>query len=352
MHLKTQKVSFSFCAVCDNELLKCEAIKTKNPAKGGFNPKIFGDDVYIALIIIMGLIFLSRMRISVFQYAKLEYMADLSNDYKRIEVESSPNTKAYCWTVGNEQNHPLFLVPGFTGTHTDMMRLAELLSAKYFVIVPDMPGWGESPRFAEKLTIENYTAYVKSLFDQLGISQITYVGHCMGATIGIEFTNQFPENIKQLFLITTPYLSGTFYNKLLVFDTGLALRFPRKVRPLFYLWRNRFFGAAANVFIIKVTGKMRKLKLIMHYVLIQGEPNEDSIEETWSSMIHYDYKRLTNVKSPVHIIHGNEDILTTKSQMKKLHEFLPSATVNFVLHAGHMPPIENPQGVAEAILKY
>jgi pimeloyl-ACP methyl ester carboxylesterase len=97
---------------------------------------------------------------------------------------------------------------------------------------------------------------------------------------------------------------------------------------------------------------MRKLKLIMHYVLVQGEPNEDSIEEAWFSMIHYDYKKLANVKSPVHIIHGNEDILTTKGQMEKLHQFLPSATVDYVLNSGHMPPVENPKGVAEAILKY
>lgn len=279
-------------------------------------------------------------------------MADLSNDYQRIEVSSSPQTKAYCWTVGEKNNSPLLLASGFTGTHTDLMNIAKDLSKKYFVVVPDMPGWGESPRFSGKLTIENYTTYIKSLLDQLGISEITYVGHCMGATIGIEFANQFPENLKQLFLITTPYLSGTFYNKLLVFDAGLAIRFPRKVRPLFYLWRNRFFGATANIFIIKIVGKMRKLKLIMHYVLVQGEPNEDSIEEAWFSMIHYDYTKLAHVKSPVHIIHGNEDILTTKGQMKKLHSFLPSATVDYVLHSGHMPPVENPQGVAEAILKY
>ena len=38
--------------------------------------------------------------------------------------------------------------------------------------------------------------------------------------------------------------------------------------------------------------------------------------------------------------------------MEKLHQFLPSATGDFVLHTGHMPPVENPQGVAEAILKY
>jgi pimeloyl-ACP methyl ester carboxylesterase len=279
-------------------------------------------------------------------------MADLSENSNRIEVESSSNTSAYCWTVGDKNKPPLFLVSGFTGTHTDLMTVANGLTQKYFVIVPDMPGWGESPRFAEKLTIENYTAYVKSLFDQLGISQITYVGHCMGGTLGIEFVNQFPEKIKQLFLITTPYLSGTLYNKLLVFDTDLALRFPKRIRPLFYLWRNRYFGAVANIFIIKVVGKMRKLKLIIHYVIVQGQPNEDSIEEAWFSMIHYNYKKLANVKSPVHIIHGNEDILTTKGQMEKLHQFLPSATVDFVLHAGHMPPIENPQGVAEAILKY
>ena len=224
-------------------------------------------------------------------------MAEMNES--RIEVESSPKTKAYCWTVGNRENPPLFLVPGFTGTHTDLMAIAKDLTSKYFVLVPDMPGWGESPRLPEKLTIENYTVYVKSLLEQLGIPQITYVGHCMGATIGIEFANQFPETIKQLFLITTPYLSGTLYNKLLVFAADTALRFPKKIRPLFYLWRNRFFGMVANIFIIKIAGKMRKLKLIIHYVLVQGQPNEDSIEEAWVSMIHYDYERLTNVKVPL-----------------------------------------------------
>jgi hypothetical protein len=38
------------------------AIKTKNPAKGGFNPNYFGEYVYIALIIIVNLKLLSRIR--------------------------------------------------------------------------------------------------------------------------------------------------------------------------------------------------------------------------------------------------------------------------------------------------
>jgi len=50
----------------NDKFLKCEAIKTKNPAKGGSNPKFFGVNVYIALIIIVNLIFLSRMEIKVF----------------------------------------------------------------------------------------------------------------------------------------------------------------------------------------------------------------------------------------------------------------------------------------------
>jgi len=278
-------------------------------------------------------------------------MADLSNDYNRIEVSSSPKTKAYCWTVGDKNNPPLLLVPGFTGTHTDLMRTAEVLAKKYFVIVPDLPGWGESPRFSEELTIENYTTYIKSLLDQLGISKITFVGHCMGATVGIEFTNKFPEKLKELFLVSTPYL-GELAGKLLTFDADLAVRFPKKIRPLFYLWRNRFFGVIANIFVIRTVSKMKKLKLMIHYILVQGEPSEDSIEEAWRSLIHYDYKRLENATVPIHIIHGNEDILINKGQAKKLYSFLPSATVDYVLHCGHMPPVENPEGVAEAILKY
>jgi pimeloyl-ACP methyl ester carboxylesterase len=279
-------------------------------------------------------------------------MADLSKDYQRIEVESAPNLKAYCWTVGDKNNPPLLVVPGFTGTHTDLMPIAEDLAQKYFVIVTDMPGWGESSRFPQELSVENYVTYLKSLIDQLKIPKISYFGHCMGATLGIEFTNRFSDNLKELFLLSTPYLGGTLYNKFLILDADLAIRFPKKIRPLFYLWRNRYFGAIANIFVIRVIGRIRKLQLILHYVLIQGEPNEDSIEEAWRSLMHYDYKRIENIKIPVHIIHGNEDILITKKQVEKLHGFLPSATVDFVLNSGHMPPVENPKGVSEAILKY
>jgi pimeloyl-ACP methyl ester carboxylesterase len=279
-------------------------------------------------------------------------MADLSNGYKRIEVSSSSKTKAYVWTTGDKNNPPLILVPGFTGTHEDLMPVAKTLTRKYFVIVPDMPGWGESPRFSEELNVENYIAYLKSLLDQLGISQITYVGHCMGATLGIEFANKFPENLKQLTLISPPYLGGTLANRLLIFHADLAARFPRAVRPLFYLWRNRFFGIAANIFVIKIKSKIKKLRLIVHYILIQGDPSEDSIEETWRSLMHYNYKRIENVKVPVHVLHGNEDILIPKKQVQKLYDFIPSATVFYVSDCGHMPSVENPQGLAEAILQY
>lgn len=279
-------------------------------------------------------------------------MANLSKNYQKIEINSSPTTKAYVWTVGDKNNPPLLIVPGFTGTHTDLMSIAEDLSQKYFVIVTDMPGWGESPRFPEELNVENYVKYLKALIDQLEISKIAYFGHCMGATLGIEFANQYPENLKELFFLSTPYLGGTLATKLLIFDADLAVRFPKKTRPLFYLWRNRWFGMAANIFVIRVKSKIKKVQLITRYILIQGEPNEDSIEESWRSLMHYDYKRIENVKIPVHIIHGNEDILINKKQVTKFHSFLPSATVNYVLDSGHMPPVENPKGVSEAILKY
>jgi len=278
-------------------------------------------------------------------------MADLSKSYQRIEIKGSENTKAYCWTVGNKENPPLLLVPGFTGTHTDLMAVADGLTSKYFVIVPDFPGWGESPRFSQGLTIENYAAYVKSLIDQLKFTKITYAGHCMGATVGIEFANQFPQNLKTLFLLSTPNLAG-LYNKLLFFAADSALHFPKKIRPLFYLWRNRYTCALANIFVIRCVGKMRKLKLIMHYILVQGDAPEDSIEEAWVSLIHYNYKKIANIKAPTHIIHGNEDILITKKQVEEMCGFLPTATVDYVLNCGHMPPVENPKGVAEAILRY
>jgi pimeloyl-ACP methyl ester carboxylesterase len=215
-----------------------------------------------------------------------------------------------------------------------------------------MPGWGQSPRFKQELTIENYAIYVKSLIDQLKIPKITYAGHCMGASLGVELGVKIPEKLEQIFLISTPNLGDTFYHKLLLFAADTSIKFPKPVRPLFYLWRNRLFGATVNIFVIRVIGKMRKLKLIWHYIVVQGKPDEQSIEEAWKDMIHFDFSKIKDIKVPVHLIHGNEDLLIPKKRVNEVLSFLPTATIDYVLDSGHMPPVENSKGVAEAILRY
>ena len=62
--------------------------------------------------------------------------------------EFSPDGKfSYSfWRDDNTKKPPLVLLPGFTGTHGDLTEFAEQFKKDFDVIIPDLPGWGDSPK--------------------------------------------------------------------------------------------------------------------------------------------------------------------------------------------------------------
>lgn len=256
------------------------------------------------------------------------------------------------WVVGNPKNPPLLLIHGFTGTHRNLLEMTEKLKEHFFVIVPDLPGWGASPRFAEHLTIHNYAKYLKELLDSIPIKKISIVGHCMGATLAIEFTYLYPEMVKKLILVSTPYLEGTMSSALFKHFSQWANHSPKKLRRLFYFWRFRGFGFPFAMVAMKYRTWHKKLKIEAEALADQSREHEDSVEEGWYSLVHYDYEKVKKITMPVHLLHGDEDILVSPEQAVKLQKLFPKATLDFLPHAGHVPPVETPQTLDSYIVKY
>lgn len=261
-------------------------------------------------------------------------------------------TNDYYWVLGNKNNPPLLLIHGYTGTHNDLLEFADHLREKYFVIVPDLPGWGKSPRFPDTLSIENYAVYLKSLLDSLKIHKTTIVGHCMGTAISIELAYRYPTIAEKIILISTPYITGTMNEKVFLHLANVTQHSPKRIRRIFFIWRSRLIVIPLGFYFIKVRGFKKKLRLMKHYIKIQPFQKEDTVEENFESGIHYKYEKVKLIKSPIHLIHGYDDVIINRDDAIKFHQLIPSSTIEFIPHAGHVPPMETPQSLATLILRY
>ncbi len=272
--------------------------------------------------------------------------------YKRITKKSfSPekNVVDYYWVCGDELNPYLLFLPGYTGTHKDLLEMAEILKEKYFVIIPDLPGWGDSQPLYQRLTLTTYADYLNKLVKFAGLQKLIVCGHCMGATLAIELANKYPELVKVLFLISTPYIQDTLSESMFLHLADLSEYSPRPFKGFFFLWRSRVFSIPLSFFILKFRSFRKLIRVTFKTAFSQTKQDEKAVEENWISLIHFDYKKIMKLKMPIYLIYGDQDLIINKTQANKFHDLLPQASLYFIPHAGHLPPVETPKSLAKYI---
>lgn len=260
------------------------------------------------------------------------------------------NTYRY-YIQEDSKNPPLILFYGYTGVHKDFLWLAEQLKKDFFIIIPEFPGWNKSPRFNEPLTVRNYAKHFKKLFEHLGIEKLNLFGHCFGAVVAIEYVYLYPETVRELILVSTPYLGGRTerFHKFLV---RMAERSPRSIRPVFFFWRSRLLSVPFDFYAIKLRSFEQKLARVKEHIFKQFFEPEDAVEENWISFIKFNFNKVKNIKHQVRLIHGAKDVLVSTTQATKLQKLLPRASLDIIVEAGHVPPVESPEELLALIRKY
>ncbi|HNB81291.1 MAG TPA: alpha/beta hydrolase [Chitinophagaceae bacterium] len=95
----------------------------------------------------------------------------------------------------------LVLLHGFGEDHRIWKFQQEGLSASYTLLLPDVPGSGESPIPEEKITMELMAECVRDLLVQEEVEQAILLGHSMGGYSTLAFAEAYPERLQAFGLI-------------------------------------------------------------------------------------------------------------------------------------------------------
>lgn len=246
--------------------------------------------------------------------------------------------------VEGGQGEPVLLVHGLAGSKENWYPTAAKLTDRYQVLIPDLPGFGESPdsadgRYQVDVQVERLHAFVAAK----GWSRFHLAGHSMGGHIAGLYAARYPEQVRSLSLVNAagvPFPRNAFQAELEAggnpfaatdlesLDRFLAMAF---AKPPFAPARVRAAYAA------RIAKRAPLWRGILRQLIAEDQRYRLQAE-------------LPNIQAPTLVLWCDQDQLLDVASTAAFQAGLPSADIEVLKGCGHMTPMEAPSDTAKALI--
>ena len=201
------------------------------------------------------------------------------------------------------------------------------------VITYDIRGFGNSDAGKEDFSIELFTKDLISLMDALKIDKTILCGLSMGGYIALNAVENYPERFNALILSDTSCKADTTEAK------------EKRMKAIENITNNgvekyaeesimKFFTSQS------ITGKTEEVDLVKEMIL-KSSPKSLCDTLRALSVRKQTCSSLSDIKVPVLILVGKEDIITPPAEGQFMHERIKASTLKIIESAGHLSNIEN-----------
>ncbi len=240
----------------------------------------------------------------------------------------------------------IMLLHGYDANRSVWLKTAKQLTPHFHVIIPDLPGWGDSTRLAGasysvKLQAHRLYAFVHTL----GLRSFTLVGQSMGGAIAGIYAAEHPQTVSGLVLMDSFGLSAkpnafshqaqTGHNPYL-FESKAGFH---RLQRLLFAKPPQVPGRFVDV-------RVERNKASHAFLQEAFQPLDRSGH---SDALDADLGKLT---MPVTGIWCRQDKVTDISALNTLRSGLthsPDIGATVINHCGHMPQLEQPKETARII---
>lgn len=252
-------------------------------------------------------------------------------------------------TGGKKDGPPLVLLHGYGGSSADWLLAARYLTPNFHVIVPDLPGWGDSTRIAG--ADYGYAAQVDRLHgfvEALHLGQIALAGHSMGGAIAGLYAAKYPKDVAALVLVDSAgvrFKKNAFVREL---ETGRS-PFDIDDRAEFQHLESMLFADPPSV-----------PPRIQDVFVDRSKQNRAFRDQVLREITAPDTRfalepKLADITAPTHALWCMQDQIIDPSALDAIRKGLthsPDIGVTELHGCGHMSIMEKPREVASAITHF
>jgi len=279
------------------------------------------------------------------EFARQRVAAGLS----RGTVEVAGHRWSYAYRDADAPDAPtVVMLHGFTGSKENWYPLAAALGGRYRVLIPDLPGWGESERkpgavygFTEQAA--NVEAFIRALSPG---KPVVLLGHSMGGGIAAVAAARYPREIAKVGLLDAAGVR--FKDNAFGLDV-LAGRNPFAVEDEASLKRYIdivFHDARAKPWLPwpASTALIRKRRADAGFeqdVLARIGRSEDSLLPG---------QEAASIRQPTLLLWCRQDAVIDASALELYAQRIPQARKVLLDGCGHMSLMERPAEVVDAVV--
>jgi pimeloyl-ACP methyl ester carboxylesterase len=237
---------------------------------------------------------------------------------------------------------PVVLIHGLGGVWETWLENIPHLAKRWRVIVPDLPGHGDSPMPGWEISIQAYGRLITRLCRHLGIESAPLVGNSMGGFISAEMTVSEPVLVRKLVLVSAAGVSTT---RLRREPAEVAGRMARAASPL--LLRNYQQALRRprlrNQMLRHVAHRPSQLRPELVWEIANGGLNAPGIVAAIRGLAGYDIlDRLEDVEIPTLIVWGRNDLVVPIRDAFEYQRLLRNSELVIFDQCGHIPMAERP----------
>jgi abhydrolase domain-containing protein 6 len=247
------------------------------------------------------------------------------------------------------QGPTIILLHGFVASKEVWLKVAPLLTAHFHVVIPDLPGWGESSRIPNaSYNIDNQAERLNDFVQTLHLQHALIVGHSMGGAIAGVYAAEHPNDVAELALIDS---FGLKFKQNDFAKEALAGK-----DPFIYDDRAGFERATSLAFehVPNIPGRFIDVFVkenIANRAFIESTFNELREESQEYSL----QNRLDKLTMPTMGLWCRDDKIIDISALESLRNGLTHASsisTSVFMGCNHMPQLEKTQEFAQALTSF
>lgn len=230
---------------------------------------------------------------------------------------------------------PLVCLHAYALDHTEWLDVAGLLKSNFTLILPDIRGHGRSPSPVGLYSMQELAADIISLLDYLKFEKATLAGHSMGGYVALTIAKNFPDRASGLALVASHAYVDSPEKKASRLEDIETIKEFGPLQVLSEMPANLSEDPKVQEFCRNKISQLDRNGAIG--VLAAMAEREDSMEF------------LKKFDKPLGIIAGTRDRFIPLKMSQKMAEDLHPDVYVEIENSGHMPMLENPKMVAEAL---